>query len=556
MKKNNLRGYYIDSDGDEIIISDDEDYDSAIEYVKNKRNRGVQFGLCKRQHDDSENPYGVSKFFRDSLSFSQNYDQPAIVHEKVKKLQFGDASSRDSSDEDVSDDGIEELEIKAREASQQRDDFDKLLNLNLKETVSEEASFIFPSESNEESLSQIDYFHQIEDAESIESYDCQLEKKVSGVSNLSEGLCEDFELIPSKLHSYHLKEERNKSDFESEPEDLKESFEASQQFYKKIVDSLHKPNDEAKEIPEKPKDEYSGEFNLVESSQILENQNPAEENDIEQPLIMKGKSTLKEPVDDEKIVPKEDIKKEANEELKNHSDHKEELKGEPRDDVAVSVAQATILKEDHQRKSTYLKRALESLKFAFSDPKKKLEIADIDDCEEEKSQEYVITAKPGQIIKKRWRLINNSNIRWPKNTTLKCQAKDAIVDLPEISKPLQPGQRMDISVNIHISPDISSNEVQVFIFRLHNRIYGYYGVALVATVEVTPSYNSKIWLNNSQESFEELIHQVDDAECVLYGIANDFVEEGLGNFEKCLQALTQCQGNYEEARNWLVKENK
>lgn len=45
----------------------------------------------------------------------------------------------------------------------------------------------------------------------------------------------------------------------------------------------------------------------------------------------------------------------------------------------------------------------------------------------------------------------------------------------------------------------------------------------------------------------------DEVNPIMYEIANDFVEEGLGNFDQCIDAILQSKTNYEEAKENLLK---
>lgn len=107
-------------------------------------------------------------------------------------------------------------------------------------------------------------------------------------------------------------------------------------------------------------------------------------------------------------------------------------------------------------------------------------------------------------------------------------------------------------MNIRISEEETENNVKVFIFRLHSRLYGYFGVALVATVEIIPDEaKNEVEVFTQEEKLEELLEGDDDVNPIMYEIANDFVEEGLGNFDECLAALRECKSNYEEAKEKL-----
>jgi len=41
--------------------------------------------------------------------------------------------------------------------------------------------------------------------------------------------------------------------------------------------------------------------------------------------------------------------------------------------------------------------------------------------EDEHSQDYVINAKPGDIVTKKWFVLNAGNIPWPQNTRIICE---------------------------------------------------------------------------------------------------------------------------------------
>ena len=96
-----------------------------------------------------------------------------------------------------------------------------------------------------------------------------------------------------------------------------------------------------------------------------------------------------------------------------------------------------------------------------------------------------------------------------------------------------PGEKLDLSVNIRISPEESENKVKVFVFRLYSKIFGYFGVALVATVEITPEIaQNPIKEFSQEEELEELLKIDNEVGPIVYKIANDFVEEGLGDFDQ------------------------
>ena len=184
-------------------------------------------------------------------------------------------------------------------------------------------------------------------------------------------------------------------------------------------------------------------------------------------------------------------------------------------------------------------RALENINFVFGNPEKRQSIAQVDESESEKSQEYVLTCKPGKAAKKRWRVVNNSNISWPKKTKIICQNDKVDAEIPKITNPLNPGDKMEISINIKINEDEADNKVEVFVFRFWNKFYGYFGEPLVATIEITPDVVPKKMEDLLQEDKLKELLEGDEINPIYYEMANDLSEEGLGSFEECLIALNK-----------------
>lgn len=305
-----------------------------------------------------------------------------------------------------------------------------------------------------------------------------------------------------------------------------------------------KPNEPvpepAQEVVKEPKEEI-----VVEEQVKGEPQNQSDIAQESKPISDEEEKIPE--VKAEPSEPKEDRKDELEDELE-----PEEYVDQPRLGVSVSVAKASVVHDQPKKKVNYLKKALESLNFVFNHPEKKMQVAELDESEEEKSQDFVVTCKPGSKTKKRWRIINNSNICWPKKTTIRCQTDGVECEIPKIKKPLLPGEKLDISINIKINPEETENTVKVFVFRFHSHIYGYFGNPLIATVEIIPENPVNEFKELSQEEkLKELFEGDDEVNPILYEIANDFVEEGLGNFEQCLEALMQSKANYEDAKKIL-----
>lgn len=125
--------------------------------------------------------------------------------------------------------------------------------------------------------------------------------------------------------------------------------------------------------------------------------------------------------------------------------------------------------------------------------------------EEEHDPDYVLTAKPGDKVTKRWFVKNEGSIQWPAKVQIVCLENKAKVFVPAIDFQLSPGESMELSVSIKIESVNISNHVQIFVFRFYDEKYGYFGQPLYATVEVTPS-------EVSQDKAIELIFEGEGAE--------------------------------------------
>jgi len=84
----------------------------------------------------------------------------------------------------------------------------------------------------------------------------------------------------------------------------------------------------------------------------------------------------------------------------------------------------------------------------------------IDDSQLELSNEDLITAKPGTVVRKTWRVINTVSEFWPEDTKLVSVTEGLCFDAPKVHFP-SPGGKMDISVKIWI-PENSPRQDFIF----------------------------------------------------------------------------------------------
>lgn len=548
MKKANLRCYYIDSDGDEVIVSDEEDYEVALEYAMAKGDKKVKFGVCDKQNEDEEiEPLDNKLNSKDSF---KNVAETVSVGDED---DIDDALSGHESDDIQEIDPNHDMQFEC-EANKE---LNYRLNSNIKDTVSRESSIYDPSEMSEIAEKEERLFK--ESHESIREIENQ--KKMSESSTNSQNLMDQFDIVQSRVQPYEPK-----VNLLDGVEEIKEALNETSQELEVVNQSeleSHRESDEnvkSKEMSESlevnddlVQNASIEEQELLEMNASVDQQDQIDHSAIAEEIISKAqqnnneepKEGIKQPNIDESV--QEEIEHQANELI----EEEKEFQDEPRLSVSVSVAKASYVKTE-KKKINYFKRALDNLEFIFNNPEKKAQIAEIDECDEEKSQDYVITCKPGKMTKRRWRIVNNSNICWPKKTEIVCETKGAEAEIPSIKKPLTPGQKLDVSINIKINEDECENSVKVFVFRFYSHIWGYFGQPLIATVEVIPDFNKSVAREVSQEEkLKEFMEGQDEVNPIMYEIANDFVEEGLGTFEQCLDALLQSKSNYEEAKERL-----
>ena len=92
----------------------------------------------------------------------------------------------------------------------------------------------------------------------------------------------------------------------------------------------------------------------------------------------------------------------------------------------------------------------------------------IDEGHSELSNQDVILAKPGCIIKKCWRLKNLGTRQWPKDTRIVSVTDDLLHVAPKITDYLKAGEMMDIGINIYIpKSENGENNIKEYIMRLY-----------------------------------------------------------------------------------------
>lgn len=92
----------------------------------------------------------------------------------------------------------------------------------------------------------------------------------------------------------------------------------------------------------------------------------------------------------------------------------------------------------------------------------------IDEQHPEFSNEDIIVAKPGSVLRKCWRLKNLGSKQWPKDTRLVSVTDGLFFIGPSIKEFLKPGEMMDLGINIYIVPEENGeNNIKQYIVRLY-----------------------------------------------------------------------------------------
>jgi hypothetical protein len=539
-----------------VIVSDDEDLEVAIEYATKKGETKVKF--YKRKRDYAEDT-------PEEIDLSKVTNLTMYKHNSLKQVADTVSVEGDDDNSELSEGIVEELKEddfieNDSEPSDRESEFTNRMNANIQDTVSRECSVYIPEEEEKIISKKSDQIIP----NVGESFFSEKEEEPEEDSKF----VDQFDIIRSHIKEYVHKEDENvEQEIEMQSEEINDfdnservdnSDEKEEHVEQAIPQPLHQ------ELLAKSEEDELLEMNSAAAEKAAEKHEAQEHVQQIEPIVEPKVEPIVEPIV-ESIVEKVEIKEEQDVEQKQEEEknkdfieeskdaekieESEEFKDEPRLSVSVSVAKANIIKERHQKKISFINRAIENFNFAFNTHEKKLKIAQVEEVDEEKSKDHVISCKPGKLAKRRWRVVNNSSIRWPKNTVLECQDKEVEVEIPEITNPLQPGDKLDISINIKIKEDEKQNIVKVFVFRFYNKIFGHFGEPLIATVEVVPDVIHAPALSQEEQLMEFL--EGEEFNPALYEIANDFVEEGLGNFDQCLDALIQCRANYEEARQKL-----
>lgn len=90
-----------------------------------------------------------------------------------------------------------------------------------------------------------------------------------------------------------------------------------------------------------------------------------------------------------------------------------------KEDVLDRQSNVSAIKfETEERRTSFLKKAVDKVLFTFGNNNRRNEMATVEKAEDESeySQDFVLTGKPGETLKKRWMVTNIGNLVWPEYT--------------------------------------------------------------------------------------------------------------------------------------------
>jgi len=135
----------------------------------------------------------------------------------------------------------------------------------------------------------------------------------------------------------------------------------------------------------------------------------------------------------------------------------------------------------------------------------------VDETHAELSNQDVILAKPGTVVKKCWRVKNLGLREWPRDTKIVSVTKKLYFDSPELNLFLNPGEVMDIGVKVFVPDDEQDDgAIKEYIMRLYWNEYKWFGEPLIVTCQLdTQLYNTEV-MHLPEDSSEKLYPRVTD----------------------------------------------
>ena len=164
----------------------------------------------------------------------------------------------------------------------------------------------------------------------------------------------------------------------------------------------------------------------------------------------------------------------------------------------------------NENKISFFANKLKSSVFGLSEDEAD-QLMRIDEADAELSNQDVILAKPGTLIKKCWRVKNIGMRQWPKDTRIVSVSDGLYFETPMIHYSLKPGEMMDISVKIYIpEEEPGENALKEYIMRLMCEEFKCYGEPLIATIHLDNNLYDETQFNLPEDSDDRIYPRVTD----------------------------------------------
>ena len=164
----------------------------------------------------------------------------------------------------------------------------------------------------------------------------------------------------------------------------------------------------------------------------------------------------------------------------------------------------------------------------------------VDETELDLSNQDVILAKPGWLVKKTWRIKNLGIKEWPKDSKIVSVTEGLYYHPPKITSLLKPGEVMDIGIRIYIpKEEKDEGNLKEYIMRLYSEHLKCFGEPLIATIQVDSQLYDQILSTLPKDSDEyEFPRVTNDLKYTAnYQSAKELSEQKEIPYKKCLKQI-------------------
>lgn len=174
------------------------------------------------------------------------------------------------------------------------------------------------------------------------------------------------------------------------------------------------------------------------------------------------------------------------------------------------------------------------------------ELLRVDESVIENSNQDVILAKPGWLVKKTWRVKNLGTRAWPADTKIVSVTDNLFYHAASVTHNLAPGEVMEISIRIYIPNDERDNDtLKEYIVRPYSKELSCFGEPLIATVQLDTELYLQTQNSLSDLNVDKLYPRVTDEYKYVenYQIAKELLDNNNEPFGKTIARL-ELQNKY------------